>query len=285
MFSKTELKLLEQVAVGNKRINGIALALNKSDKQIYRIVKKLKNFITNHRGVITAEKNTTASLLLNLLSKHSVLSDLLADSGIEILISLLEPRTVPEIMKHTGLKKSAVYKKLNKAYNVSIVRKNEQYFLNDKLWDDLIDFLAEMKKYDENVDERVPSGSTIYYKSKKEVVFSTKSIEKGTRTAFSAYGSYGITILNQVNYYVCPERRLTLKDVFIHSIYVAKKEKRINLFIYVILFYLKYKKELEIKDKLLENIKKILKGTKMEGFPTLKEVKEKAEIYDIEVRI
>ncbi len=285
MFSKTELKLLEQLAVGNRKINEIALALKKSDKQIYRIVKKLteKNLITNQRKVIAAEKNTTASLLLNLLSKHSILSDLLADSGMEILISLLEPRTVPEIIQQTGLKKSAVYGKLKKAYNVSIVKKEKKYFLNSKVWMDLIELLIEMKSYIENVDKRIPSGSTIYYSSIKEVVFSTKSIERGTRTAFSAYGNYGITMLNPVNYYVLPERKLTLRDVFVHSIYVSRKEKSARLYTFLALFYIKYKKELEIRDELLENIEKVLKGVKIEGFPSLDEVKEKAEIYYIGV--
>lgn len=159
-----------------------------------------------------------------------------------------------------------------------------QYFLNGKLWQDLIDFLAELKKYNESVDERVPSGSTIYYKSGKEIVFSTKSAEKGAKTAFSAYKNYGITILTPVNYYVLPERKLSSRDVFIHSLYVSKKEKSIRLFTYLILFYLKHKKKLAVKDELVDDIDKLLRGIKIDYLPTLAEVKEKAKIYNITVR-
>lgn len=41
-FSKSELKLLEQLARGNKQIHLIAEALKKNKSQIYRIVKSLE---------------------------------------------------------------------------------------------------------------------------------------------------------------------------------------------------------------------------------------------------
>ena len=48
-LSSTELKVIEQIAKNNKSINLIAKSIKKSNKQVYRAVKKLKEigFIDN----------------------------------------------------------------------------------------------------------------------------------------------------------------------------------------------------------------------------------------------
>ena len=42
-LSKTDLKILEQIAKGNKNIKTISYHIDKSDKQIYKSAQKLKN--------------------------------------------------------------------------------------------------------------------------------------------------------------------------------------------------------------------------------------------------
>ena len=78
------------------------------------------------------------------------------------------------------------------------------------------------------------------------------------------------------------EKNLSEKEIFIHSLYVAEKEKSIRDYIYVALFYLKYRKKLSsVKHPLINSLLQILKGKIIPGYPGLEEIKEKTEIYNI----
>ena len=139
------------------------------------------------------------------------------------------------------------------------------------------------KQY-ENIDSRITADSVIYYKNDKEIVFSNKKELDAIQTAFSAFESYGIKILNITYYYYLPKKKLSKKEVFRHAIYVAEKDKDIREIIFVALFYLKFKEELKsIKNNLLEDIKEILKGKTIKGLPTLNEIKDRAITYDIKL--
>lgn len=284
-ISQTELKILGQISQGNMTITDIAKAIKKSEKQVYKASQKLikKGFLELSKGNLEPKKSSHVTLLLHLLADYPNLTQLLSESGIEILSTLFEPKTVEDIINKTGLKKSIVYKKLQKARTISVIkRKNKQYFLNEKLWSKLREFLEEFKRLIETTDPRVPANSVIYYKTDKEILFSNRIKQDAILTAFSTYENYGIKLLTPTNYYYLPKKRLSKKEIFIHSLYVTEKEKTIRHLTYAALFYVKFKKDLSsIKHPILEKIKIILKDKKISGYPKLEEIKEKAEIYDI----
>ena len=71
-------------------------------------------------------------------------------------------------------------------------------------------------------------------------------------------------------------------EIFMHSLYITQKEKDIRNLTYIGLFYAKYKHELQkIHHPIVDKIKLILKGERLEGYPTLEELRDKAEAYDI----
>lgn len=277
-MNKTELKILEEVANGKDKIKGLPL----SKAKIYRAIKNLDDFITHKRARLEPKKATHVNLLLQLLLKYPNLKSLLSDSGIIILTSTLSPKSIKEINKETNLKKSIIYRKINQAVKISAVKKEKQYYsINDKLWPGLIEFLSEFNKYKNTVDIRIPANSVIYHKKDNEIVFSNKVEQDASITAFSAYNNYGIKLLLPTNYYSLPKRKLSKKEIFIHSLYVTQKEKTIRHLIYVSLFYIKFK--IQYTHPILSEIKSILKGKNIGGYPTLKEIKEKAELYDIRI--
>ena len=142
----------------------------------------------------------------------------------------------------------------------------------------------EYKKHEETTDLRIPANSTIYYKNKKEIIFSNIADLDATRTGFSAYEKYGIKLLLTKNYYYLPKKTLTIQDILKHSLYITQKDKNIRNLTFICLFYLKNKNSLSsIKHPILNRIKQILKGKNIQGYPTLEEIKEKAEIYDIKI--
>ena len=281
-LSSTELKVIEQIAKNNKSINLIAKSIKKSNKQVYRAVKKLKEigFIDNSLEPIKSVHN---NLLQQLILEYPSLISPLSNSGINIFASILEPKTIKEIIQKTGLKKGIIYKKFRIVKNISLVtKKNNKYALNEKIWSKLKDFFLELNKYEEIIDKRIPASSIIYFKNEKEIIFSNKEELNAALTAFSKYNQYNLKLLLPVYYYYLPNKELTKKEIFQHSLYIAEKEKSIRNLIYIALFYIKFKKELsKIKHEIINNINIILKGKSLLNYPTLKEIKEKAQIYDI----
>ena len=66
-----------------------------------------------------------------------------------------------------------------------------------------------------------------------------------------------------------------------HSIYVAEQEKNVNDIIFIALFYAKFKTTFGIKHPVLTNIKAILSGENIKGYPTHDEIRDRARVYDI----
>jgi len=285
-LSEMELEILEQIALGNTEIKTVAESLNKDISRIYRIRKQLteKGILNLSRNILNPKKAAHVALLFQLLIKHPNLIQLLSESGLPILAELLEPKTVEEITIKTGYQKSMIYRKIRQAMNISAVipTDNHRYLINEKIWKNLKDFLVEYKIHQETTDARVPANSTIYYKDKNEIVFANNNDFDASFTGFSAYEQYGIKLLLTTNYYYLPKKALSKQEVFMHSLYITQKETDIRNLTFVGLFYVKYKNKLQrIKHPIVDNIKLILEGKTIEGYPALRTLKEKAEVYDI----
>ncbi len=285
-LSKPELLVLEQIANGNKSVKQIALALKKSTKQIYAIAKKLstKEILKLSKGRLKPEKECHIVLLLQLLSTRPNLTPVLADSGIAILSALLKPASLKQIMYETGFKRATIFKKLKQAKIRSIIKKKASaYQLNYKLWPALKEFLERLKEYESITDKRIPAAAIIYYKKGNKIIFSSKEELDATATAFSAYKEYGISLLTVTNYYYLPKKKLTKKEILLHSIYVVEKDMDIRNIIFLALFYAKFKNEFMIKHPILKNLDAIFNGKKIKGYPSLEEIKDRAEVYGIKV--
>ena len=285
-LSQIELKTLEQIAQGNNNIKEIARNLNRDKSRLYRTKQVLigKDILRFSNGKLEPKRLTYVVILLQLLSKYPNLVPLLSGSGIPILTALLDFNTIKEIEENTDFEKSIIYRKIKQAILISVVIQTHKktYALNKKIWNDLIRFLEELKKYDETTDPRIPANSTIYYKANEEIIFSNKSELKAELTGFSAYGQFGIKLLLPTNYYYLPKKPLSKKEVFTHSLYITQKETDIRNLTFIGLFYRKYRGELQkIRHPILDKIKLVLNGKNIEGYPTLEELKDKAEIYDI----
>lgn len=288
ILTKADLELLHQMGLGMRNISSLVPALHKNKTQIYRIVASLvkKGFLESiHEGTINIGSKVHISLLLQLLAQAPAILTPLSGSGISILTAIIEPHTIPEINILTHLQDSIIYRKLKQGRYIQLVHKKENtYALNEKIWPLAKQFLQELQLYESSVDFRVPINAVIYHKTDSEIIFSLKEEYDAALTAFSAYAAYGIKLLTHRNFYYLPKKSLSEKEIFIHSLYVAEKEKSVRYYIYTALFYLKYKnKLLTIKSPALHSLLEILKGKVIPGFPKLEEIKEKAEIYDIAV--
>jgi len=285
-LTTAELSLLQQIAIGIKTVSSLAPALSKDKAQIYRTVASLvkKGFFDGiQEGTIHIASKVHVSLLLQLLAQHPAILTPLSGSGISILTAVIEPHTISEINTLTNLKSSIIYRKLTQGRYIQLVHKKEHaYIINEKIWPLAKQFLQELDLYNSSLDPRVPANAVIYHKTNSEIIFSLAEKFDAVPTAFSAYSDYGIKLLMHTNCYYLPKKNLSEKEIFIHSLYVAEKEKSIRDYIYVALFYLKYRKKLSsVKHPLINSLLQILKGKIIPGYPGLEEIKEKAEIYNI----
>jgi len=283
-LSRTELRVISEIGNGNKNVLNIAKALNLSQSQAYRAIQSLrkKDILKDQ---FEPNKKTHINLLFKLLSKTSNLSIPLSSTGLQIFTALIEPKTISQLEQETGLHKTTILKKIRQARKMSLLIINKHtYKINNLLWPDAKEFFIELKKYEESIDDRVPVTSTIYFKNDDEIIFSNKDELDATPTAFSAYKDFGMKIYTTTYYYYLPKKQLTKKDVFKHSLLITEKESNIQNIILVALFYLKHKKELKsIKHQIIDNLNKTFNGEKVKNYPSLQEINDRAEVYNIEV--
>lgn len=278
-FNKTELLVLQHLGT---RINDIISAIKKSKSQVYRAIQSLerKDVIIISKEVLP--KHSHILLLANILKKNPGLLNVLHDSATDFLITLDMPRTVSDSAKRIGVKNVTLYKVISKLRKFNILRKeNSKYYINP-LFNEFIELSENMRTYYMNIDDRIPIGSDIYMKNRTEILFSNNQSLSYSLTAFSRYSEFGISVITRDNYYYLPKKSLGIKEIFIHSLYIVEKET--NSIILVALFYLKNKRKLSgIEHFILDNIRKIFNGEKISGYPTLSEIKMKAEEYDIAI--
>ncbi len=287
-FSKTELRLLEQVALGKMHASELAAALKKDKSQIYRVIRSLeeKDFLSLKNKAVEPSQALHVQLLLQQLSRQASFIEDISGCGLKLYLYILDAqRSIEEITKATGIRPDTIFYKIRIARKKSFIKTIDgKYQFNRELWIGLNEFFVEFKKYTESYDKRIPPGSVIYHKTKDEIVFSTKAEYDATLTGFSAYEKHGIKIYPVGNNYYLPKKELSKKEIFIHSLYRCEKDKSIQNLIILALFYLKHKKELsEIHHEILDDINKVLQGNRIEGYPILSEIRERAEMYDIEI--
>ena len=285
-LSSMELQIIEQLAQGNNTIPDITRNLKKHNSRIYRTKQELikKDLVQFNQGRLEPKRHTYMALLMQLISHYPNLIPLLSGSGIPILISLLASHTIADIEKHTDVKKSMIYRKIQQAIHISVVIQTDKktYTLNEKVWKDVIVFLKEIKKHEETTDPRIPANSIIYYKTSKEILFSNKNKLQASLTGFSVYHQFGIKLLLPTNYYYLPEKPLSKEEVLTHSLHITQKETNIRNLTYIGLFYSKCRDDMQnIKHPILDMIKLVLNGKTIKGYPTREELKEKADVYDI----
>ncbi len=279
--------MISELGKGNRVVPEIAKTLHISLSQTYRVAQKLsqKRILILVKSFLQPEMKTHINLLLTLLSKAANLSRPLSATGLQIYLTLLEPKTIKEIEKETGLHKTTILKKINQGRKMSLLLiKDKKYRINEKVWPDAKECFIELKKYEDSIDLRIPVNSVIYYKNATEIIFSNKEEINAEKTAFSAYARFGIKLLLITNYYYLPKRKLSKVNVFIHSLKVAEKSRDSRDLIFVALFLAKYKKELsKINHPIVKNINLIFSGEKIPGYPLLEEIKDRANVYHIEV--
>ncbi len=202
------------------------------------------------------------------------------------LISKLDQsaKGVEELSLETGIPQKTIYYYLKYLQRLGIVRKSKSgkrglYSFNFLFWGELKDFVISLQEYQEK--RLIPREALLIKSYRDGILFKSISDLDATTTSFSAYGQYGIELALRDNYYILPKRDLSIADVFLHSLDCAED---LAHRLFCILFYLKNKDKLEsIKHPMMKEIEAVLQGGMVKGYPTLDDIKDRAELYDIEI--
>jgi hypothetical protein len=194
------------------------------------------------------------------------------------------PKSLEALAVETCIPGDTLYGYLKDLLRLGVVRRSREgkayhYSFNFILWPELKDFVTSLLEY--QTQRHVPREALIIKSYVDSVLFKSIRQQDAVPTSFSAYDSYGIELGLRDNYYTLPRREPSIQEVFIHSLDSAE-DLRQRLF--CILFYLKYKDNLEsVQHPMVDEIKEVLKGEKIKGYPSMEDIKDRAALYGIKL--
>ena len=277
-FSKSELTLLHHIANGKEDISELSRLMGVSETSVYNAARGLrrKGVLSGRRGFdISAD---AASVRLTLMMRDSAgRAALLSDSGIPVLMAILEPRTAENVVTMTALSRATVFRKLGLARRMgaAILDDSDRYVINDRAWKGLREMLLSLADKSEVVDPRVKSGSEIYRTSSDEVLFSNPSELDVQRAAFSRFSDYGIDVILDTIYYTSSDESQSLNKIFMDSFLIAEKTMDFRLRMGVLIFYAVNKTGIDRNSGPASLMRRIESGESIARWPTLDDIRDR----------
>jgi predicted transcriptional regulator len=241
----------------------------------------------DHRIVLAEAVPAESFKKLYYAHRASPFQLILADRRVDLLYSLDQnPKSIETLSNESGIPSKTIYYYLKDLIRLGIVRKTKidrgyLYSFNYLFWGALKDFVTSLQEY--RPRRLVPRDALLIKSNKDEVLFKSIRLQDATNTSFSAYRDYGVELGLLDNYYTLPKRELSIKEVFIHSLDSAEV---LQLRLFCILFYLKNRDKLEgAEHPMIKDIQAVLRGERIKGYPSLEDIKDRAELYDIEIEL
>jgi predicted transcriptional regulator len=215
--------------------------------------------------------------------RASPLHKILSLRRVELLARLdRTPRSLEALAMETGIPSDTLYGYLKGFLWVGVVSRSRRgkaylFSFNYIVWPELKDFVTSLQEY--QVLRLVPREALLIKSYRDSVLFKSLRPQDATFTSFSAYEDYGIELFLRDYYYTLPKRELSIGEIFIHSLDSAE-DYRQRLF--CVLFYLKNRDELkDARHPMMKNIRAVLRGEHIKGYPTTEDIEEQAELYGI----
>jgi len=299
MFSVGEMEVLQCVSRGTRTVQMISEETGKDTSQTYRIVQSLrsKDVLILSDGKVSPSRKTHIVLLLDILGNSVYSATALGGIGIELLIEFRDPQSVKDVCNKIGRSKSAVSRKLSQMLSIGMLwKKGTKYTINDSLWPELRYLADECAAYIDTNDIRAPPGSLIYRSTEEYVLYSSNNKDGGCTTAFSNYGNYGLDFAAGTEYCISPGKNVTLREVFLHSLYILEKNDSWRLRMMALIFYVKHKDlincadtekntiELIIGSSIKREMDAVLGGKRVKGWMPLAEMQERADMFGVVLR-
>jgi predicted transcriptional regulator len=292
-LSESEVKALVLVAGSKQPLHPADLthAMGLRPESTSRLITALANKGLLERDVkeIALPRTPAAEAFKKLYFAHraSPFSLPLADRRVDLLYRIEDVEKSSEMLeKETGIPIKTVYRYLKDFLHLGVVKRIKKgkiylFSFNYILWPELKDFVVSLLEY--QVLRLVPREGLLIKSYGDNVLFRSLRPQDATPTSFSAYREHGILLGLRDNYYTLPKRRLSIMEIFLHSLDSAESVSQRT---YCILFYLKNRGEIQgVQHPMMKDIMAVLRGERIKGYPALEEINEQAELYGIEQNI
>ncbi len=254
---------------------------------VSRVLTSLQNkgLVERAGGEIILAGTPPAEAFKKLYYSHraSPLQEILSGRRVEMLSRLdSSQKSLVALAEETGISGDTVYYYLQDFLSLGIVSRSKEgkayfYSFNYIIWPELKEFVTALLEY--QILRLVPREALLIKGYENSVLFKSLRPQDATLTSFSAYGDYGIELRLRDNYYTLPRRKLSVGEIFTHSLDSAGS---IYQRLYCILFYLKNKESLKgVRHPTMEDIRAVLRGERLKGYPIREEIEEQAELYGI----
>jgi len=295
-MNSSSIALLEAIGEGVSDLKELQGRLGLGKTQFYDLLKDLANadYIEKIDSKVTFKQNSK-TILFRDVAPHFNTEKLLRDSNETVFSSLVEPMTVEELQRLTGLSLATIKRSLADLQSIGAVTKENDRLGINRAKDQLYTF-AQILKTERTKKDLEPYAEIIFQNS----LITLKRVPKGKRvegelTGFSLFSDYGIEYHTTHDYYAKQQSALKLQDVLLHAIIAANKDKDKNGLIMSIIFYLKNKDELqplEIRKVAREcnitevwlDVENFIRDNELKNpdlFPPRNEFVEKANLYGI----
>ena len=258
-------------------------------KQRGFLEKKTKKFLLSSQGF--------SRILANLLADDPTIKHDLINESIPILVHLVNKPglTISEIGKETGIPTSSIYPYIRRFFKRQIlIKEGKKLFFNKKLWGSLFQFINQYNNYYSlQIFNQVPKNAKIYFESPYELIFSVPNkLKKAIPTAFTVFNKYGIKLREREFFYRCdhpPKCKLNIQIILTDALLIAgaKNHESARRRLYCYVFYRKNVNFLKkVKNADLEILRRIVsqnEETKKINFPTITQIKEMCDYYDIKI--
>lgn len=290
-LNSNEIKALLMITGSDKGIRPLDLldSLGLQRGSVSRIITNLKNkgLVDRENSWIVLANTHPAECFKKLYYAHRASPfDLLLAEGRTDLIACLDedPKSVKELHEETSIPLKTLYFYLHDLTRLGVAVTNKTgrpslYSFNYVYWGVLKEFVSALQDYDKS--RLVPRDALLIKIYKDSVLFKSLREQDATPTSFSVYVDYGIELDLRDNYYTLPRRELSIQEVFSHSLDSAEGRSQ-KLF--CILFFLKNTDKLgSVQHPMVKDIEAILNGEKLKGYPSLDDIEDRMEIYDIQL--
>jgi predicted transcriptional regulator len=290
-LSKNDIRTLSLIAGSEEPINPRILLeeLGFRRETVSRLLTHLEEQgLVERRGreaILSGTPPAEAFKKLYYSHRASPLQKILSLHRMELLARLDQiPKSLEALAMETAIPSDTLYGYLKGLLRLGVVKRSKEgnayrYSFNYIIWPELKDFVTALQEY--RALRPVPREALLIKSYRDSVLFKSIRPQDATFTSFSAYGEYGIDLSLRDHYFTLPKRGLSIAEVFIHSLDSAED---LQQRLFCILFYLKNRDKLENVDHpMMKDIKAVLQGERVKGYPSLEDIKDRAELYDIEL--
>jgi len=213
-----EIQMLLALLTEPRSLKQLGEAIGSTYVRASQIARRLlqKGFVARTDGLI-GFANTAHAALLKKIAKRYDMEKLLRDSKENVVLALLSTSDIRGIQERTGLSYWTIRRSLNKIMETGAVREEDRkYFLAGD--EDLRLFV---RLWCEEKQKRlVESYAEVIYASSDSILKRVPKAKsaKGSPTAFSVFNRYGVELHPVYEYYVQPERELSVEEVLVHAL-------------------------------------------------------------------